>query len=92
MNTLTTDLDTIISESLDKPLASEKIKQFCFEIFERTKGQTIGFSSNLRYIWSLFMGGILNRKCAVKYKKNITVMQNILQNLKADKNERQGVL
>lgn len=50
MNTLTTDLDTIISESLDKPLASEKIKQFCFEIFERTKGQTIGFSSNLRYI------------------------------------------
>lgn len=51
--TLTLDLDTIIGESLEKPLIPEKIRQFCVEIFKRTEDKTVGYFSTLRYKWCI---------------------------------------
>lgn len=54
--TLTVDLDSIISESLEKPLTPEKMKQFCVEIFKRAKDRTVGYLSTLRYKWYILYG------------------------------------
>lgn len=60
--TLTVDLDTIISEFLEKSLTPEKIKKFCVEIFKRTDDKTYGYFSTLRYNWCRLYGFLLGVK------------------------------
>lgn len=64
--TLTVDLDTIISEFLEKPLTPEKIKKFCVEIFKRTDDKTVGYLSTLRYNWCRLYGFLLGVKAESK--------------------------
>lgn len=49
-----TDLPTIINESSERPLTPEKVKQLWFDDFEKTRCETVGSLSTLRYklcIW-----------------------------------------
>lgn len=51
---LTVDLHTIINESSEKSWTPEKVRQLCFDVFQKTKCETVGYLSTLRYklcIW-----------------------------------------